>query len=181
MKAFQSAGILLIFAAAFCGALPAQSTFASITGLVTDANGSVLPGVKIEATNIATNYKYTATSNDTGEYTVTGLLNGTYTVRAIQPGFAEFVAENVVLVERETRRLDIGLKVGTVETKVEVNANPQLIETETARISDVQEHEVMWIAPLFLHRTRTSSRWRPCQRTTLTATAWGAAATMNLR
>src|SRR5580704_13847928 len=100
MKTFQSAGLLLIFAAAFCGVLPALSTFASITGLVTDANGSVLPGVKIEATNVATNYKYTATSNDTGEYTVTGLLNGTYTVRATQLGFAEFVVENVVLVER---------------------------------------------------------------------------------
>jgi hypothetical protein len=57
----------LFLAAAFCGALDAQSTSASITGLVTDANGAAVPGVRIEATNIATNYKDTATSNETGQ------------------------------------------------------------------------------------------------------------------
>jgi outer membrane receptor protein involved in Fe transport len=143
----------LILGAAFSGALMAQSTLASITGVATDANGAILSGVKIEATNIATNYKYRATSNDSGQYTVTGLLNGVYTLRATLPGFADFVAEKIVLVEREERRLDVELKLGTVQTKIEVNASPQLIETETARVSDVKEHEIMWIAPLFLHRT----------------------------
>jgi len=144
---------LSVLAVAFGGALMAQSTLATITGSVMDANGAVVPQVKIEATNVATNYTYLATSNDTGQYTVTGLLNGTYSVHATAPGFAEYIADNVVLVEREVRRLDIPLVVGTVQTKVEVNANPQLIETETARVSDVKEHNLIWTAPLFLHRT----------------------------
>src|SRR5262249_2475128 len=76
-----------------------------------------------------------------------------YTVRATASGFAEFVADNVELVQREVRRMDIVLKVGAVETKIEVSAQAGLIDTETSRISDVKEHEVIWIAPLVLHRT----------------------------
>jgi hypothetical protein len=121
--------------------------------MVTDANGAAVTGVRIEATNIANNYKYVVTSNETGQYTVTGLLNGTYKVRANGPGFAEFVAENIFLVEREARRLDIGLKLGAVETRVEVAAGSQLIETETARIADVKEHAVLETIPMFLRRT----------------------------
>jgi hypothetical protein len=76
---------------------------------------------------------------------VTGLLNGTYTVRATASGFAEFAADNIFLVERESRRLN--------ETKVEVAAGAQLIETETARIADVKEHVVLETIPMFLRRT----------------------------
>ena len=47
------------------GTLPAagQTTFASITGTVTDAQGSVIGNVQIEATHVASNYKYSAVSN----------------------------------------------------------------------------------------------------------------------
>ena len=143
----------LIAAVVFSGALPGQSTLASVTGMVTDANGAAVPGVRIEAANLATNFKYTAISNEGGQYTVTGMLNGAYTLRATAAGFAEFVADNVELVQREVRRMDIVLTVGAVETKIEVSAHAGLIDTETARVSDVKEHEVIWIAPLVLHRT----------------------------
>jgi len=51
------------------------------------------------------------------------------------------------------RRIDVGLQLGTVQSTVEVSSQGSLIETETARVSDVKEHDVIWIAPLFLHRT----------------------------
>src|SRR5262249_27844948 len=127
----------LIVAAGLSLPMLGQSTMASVTGMVTDANAAAIPGVKIEATNLATNYKYTAVSNDSGQYTVTGLLNGAYTVRATASGFAEFVADNVELVQREVRRMDIVLKVCAVETKIEVSAQPGLIDTATSRLSDV--------------------------------------------
>ena len=144
---------ILVLASAVSGVLMAQTTLATITGLVTDANGAIVPGVKIEVTNTDTNYKYTATSNEAGQYTVTGMLNGRHTFRAIASGFAPFVVENIQLVERDLRRIDVGLQLGTVQNTIEVSSRGSLIETETARISDVKEHDVIWIAPLFLHRT----------------------------
>src|SRR6266567_312704 len=144
---------IVILASAGSHVLTAQTTLATITGVVTDANGAVVPAVKIEVTNTDTNYKYTATSNDAGQYTVTGMLNGRHTFRAIASGFAPFVVENIQLVERDLRRIDVGLQLGTVQNTIEVSSRGSLIETETARISDVKEHDVIWIAPLFLHRT----------------------------
>ena len=40
-----------------------------------------------------------------------------------------------------------------MQTTVEVSSRASLIETESARVSNVKEHDVIWIAPLFLHRT----------------------------
>src|SRR5262245_48604288 len=73
---------ILVLATAFNGVLMAQTTLATINGLVTDAVGSIVPGVKIEVTNTNNNYKYSATSNEAGQYTVAGMLNGPYTFRA---------------------------------------------------------------------------------------------------
>src|SRR5262245_6369381 len=112
----------------------AQTTYAGITGTVTDPNGAVVPKVTIEATHIQTNYKYTAESNDVGVYTLSQLREGDYTLRATASGFQEFVAQNVQLVSRDLRRIDVQLRLGAVGTVVEVSAGATLIETETARI-----------------------------------------------
>src|SRR3954454_7903009 len=65
----------------------AQTTFASITGTVTDAQGSPVPNAQIEATHVASNYKYTTQSNESGTYTLANLREGAYTLRATAPGF----------------------------------------------------------------------------------------------
>ena len=55
------------------GAAYAQSTFASITGSVTDASGALVPNVQIVVTNLGTNIQFNATSNANGIYTVAQL------------------------------------------------------------------------------------------------------------
>jgi hypothetical protein len=127
------AGVLLL-----CGAAWSQTTFASITGTVTDSTGAVAPRVKVSATNVGTNIKTEVLSNEAGVYTVPQLKEGTYTVRAEAAGFKDFVAQDVTLVSRDVRRLDIQLQVGAIGTTVEVSGGATLIETETARISDTK-------------------------------------------
>src|SRR5215469_1088806 len=129
----------VLFLAACSGlALSAQTTFATITGSVTDPNGLVVPGAVITATNTETNYRYSGVSNETGVYSVPQLREGTYQIAVRAAGFKEFVATDVILAARDVRRLDIKLEVGGVETKVEVTSQAALIETETARISDTK-------------------------------------------
>src|SRR5947208_167721 len=112
----------LIFAALLPGALSAQSTFATLTGTVTDPAGAVIPGVTVTATHTQTNSKTTAQSNEAGVYTLAQLKEGDYSLTAQGAGFKEFVAQNVVLQARDYRRVDVHLEVGGVETKVEVSA-----------------------------------------------------------
>ena len=108
---------------AFLGPANSQTTFASLTGAVTDSSGAVVAGAKITATNLETNIQTTAESNEAGHYNIAQLKEGAYTLRAQARGFKEFVAQNIVLVSRDIRRLDVTLEVGSVETTVEVLAD----------------------------------------------------------
>src|SRR5436190_5155107 len=96
---------------AVCLILPtwvyAQSTFATVTGTVTDPVGAIVPGVTLTATHLETNIKTTAQSNEAGVYTIAQLKEGEYNLRAQGAGFKEFVAQNVVLHARDYRRIDI--------------------------------------------------------------------------
>src|SRR6266704_2761165 len=95
MRFLMSAGLLLL---ALAGTVYSQTTFASITGTVTDATSSVVPGATVTATNVQTNIKAIATSNQDGNYTLGQLKEGTYTVRAEAAGFKSFLMDNVGLV-----------------------------------------------------------------------------------
>ena len=66
-----------------------QTTFATLTGSVTDPNGSAITGVTVEAIHLGSNYKYTTKSNESGIYTIGQLREGVYNLRAAIPGFKE--------------------------------------------------------------------------------------------
>lgn len=127
--------LLLVLAAA----APAQTTFATITGTATDSTGSIVPDVEVIATHVTTGVRTTAQSNADGVYTLAQLREGPYTLRASKAGFREFLVQDIDLVARDYRRVDIRLEVGSVETVVEVRGGATLIETETARISDSRD------------------------------------------
>lgn len=126
----------------------AQTTFATITGTVTDPTGAVVPNITVTATHRATNTESSTTSNDAGVFTIAQLKEGEYWIRAKGAGFKEYIAQGIVLVARDYRRVDIALQVGAVETAVEVTAGATLIETESARIADTKSAELLKSIPL---------------------------------
>ncbi len=131
-----------------------QTTFATITGIVMDPNGAVVPGAAITATQQGSNYRYSVQSNEAGHYTIAQLREGDYVLRAQAPGFKEFLVRDIRLVAQDLRRIDINLSLGAVETIVEVSAGATLIETETARISDSKDAQALRSLPL-----NTRSLW----------------------
>src|SRR5437763_14747092 len=82
-----------------------QSTFATVSGTVSDPSGAVLPGVSLSATNNATGVVTTVISNEAGAYNLTSLLPGAYTVSAELPGFQKSIYTNVALGNRDQVRL----------------------------------------------------------------------------
>src|SRR5262245_29494310 len=126
----------------------AQTTFATITGIVTDSAGGVVPGAIVEARHVVSNYAYTTTTNEVGHFTLGQLRDGEYVLRVQLSGFKEFVAQNIQLAAQDLRRLDVRLELGPIETVVEVSAGATLIETETARISDSRDAQALKVLPL---------------------------------
>jgi hypothetical protein len=140
---------IILTAAAF-----GQTTFATLTGTVTDPAGAIVPNAALTATHVESNYQYTATSNESGNYTISQLREGLYTLRVQSPGFKESRIQNIALVSLDVRRVNITLEIGAVDTKVEVSAAPSLIETETARISDSKGANALKTLPM-----NTRSLW----------------------
>ena len=118
--------------------LGAQSTFATITGTVTDTRMAPIPSVAVTATLVATNISLTGLSNEAGIFSLASLKEGQYTVSAQAPGFKKLVVENVELVAHDIRRLDLQLEVGANHETIYVASHPDLIERETPRISDLK-------------------------------------------
>src|SRR5215510_16021735 len=80
--------VRLSFAAAlFAGAIAAQSTLGTITGLVSDSSGAVIPSAVVVATNTATGGKAQTVTSSTGNYVIPGLQVGPYEVSVAISGF----------------------------------------------------------------------------------------------
>src|SRR5215210_4444231 len=129
-----------------------QSTFATITGTVTDPAGAAVPKATIEVTQAGTGYRFDTTSNEEGQFTIQYLRDGTFALTAKADGFQVYKVDNIILTGRDMRRVDIQLQIGTVGSVVEVSAGATLVETETARIANTKDREVMRALPLTLRR-----------------------------
>ncbi|HBY58772.1 MAG TPA: TonB-dependent receptor, partial [Solibacterales bacterium] len=112
------------FLLAFLIAIPltAQSITGRISGTVTDATGSVIPGVKITITNEATKLVRLATTDADGYYVVTPLPVGNYTVTAELTGFKKSERTGNNLIADGRLPVDFRLQVAGVESTIEVTA-----------------------------------------------------------
>src|ERR1019366_3898615 len=113
-------------------AIQAQSTFGSITGTVSDASGAVMPGAQITVANADTGVGRHVPSGADGVYTVADVLPGTYRLNVDAKGFGPFERSGIVLYAGQAVNVDVRLSVGTSATKIDVNAAPPVIDTETA-------------------------------------------------
>jgi hypothetical protein len=140
---------VLLLAAAF--SLPfafAQTTFGVITGIVTDATGSVVPGVKITARNEGTNITHGAVSDERGDYLITHLNAGTYSVSVSHQGFRRFVTTGILLATAATVRVDVPLQVGELASEVTVTGGAPLVESESSNLAGIRSNDVMVRMPI---------------------------------
>lgn len=129
-------------------ALLAQTDLSTIRGVVADPGGAVVPSAAVKLTNIETNAVREAVTGGSGDFEIPYLTPGTYRLTATAAGFKTFVAENVVITSRETRRIDIKLELGAVGTEVTVSAGAAVIDTEGSQIADGFNKESFVDSPL---------------------------------
>ena len=116
---------------------------ASITGVVRDTSGAVLPGVTVEASSAALIEKVrTVTTDGTGQYRIVDLRPGTYTVIFTLAGFNTFRREGVELSGSFTATVNADLRVGAVEETVTVTAQTALVDVQSTTQQRVIGHEV---------------------------------------
>ncbi len=129
---------LLTLAGAACFA---QMNVAEIRGQVTDPSGAVVTGAAITATNDATGLKFNAVTNDSGQYLLTQLAPGAYSVRVSAAGFKQVSEENLILHAGEKMALPVSMVIGEKAETMVVEGNPGLMQTESAQLKDVIENQ----------------------------------------
>ena len=125
-------------------ALQAQTTSASVSGLVKDSQGGALPGVNVTLTSRTQGNTLTVTSDTEGRFVFAVVRPDTYTLRVTMPGFKTLERTNVVVSAND--RFSAGLltlDVGGIEENVTVESRVSELQTTSGERSFTLESETI--------------------------------------
>ena len=149
MRNCNHSAIYLVVIALLLGTLAyGQADTATIVGTVRDSSGAVIVGGTITVTETDTSTKTVARTDSTGNYVVTPLRIGNYTVAVEAPGFKTETHSGIVLQVQDRLRVDFTMQVGSVNEAVNVQESVPVIETETSALGDVVASQQITDMPL---------------------------------
>ena len=145
--ALIAGGLLVIHALALVPAASAQSQGA-VLGVVTDASGAVLPGVTVIITGPALQVpQIEAVTNERGEYRLSPLPPGVFTITFELSGFQTVKRENLRITLGFTATVDQAMGLGTVQETVTVSGQSPLVDVTNPATSVDMSSESLEILP----------------------------------
>ena len=141
----------------------AQTFTSTLTGVVTDQTGAVIPGAELTLTNTATGETRTLKANSEGRFTFTQLHPSSYTLRVAHAGFREYLRSGLQLLANQTVEANVSMTAGIASETIEVSAGGQVIDTQTANQSvtldtrEVRELPVVARNPFALFHTQAGA------------------------
>lgn len=124
MKLFRPLLSLAIITLVSAAAVFAQTNL-NLSGTVTDTNGAIVVGAAVNVLS-ATGQRKDVVSNARGEYTVTGLAPGKYTVKVFADKFELYENTDVEITAGQKNELFVILSVGSIVENVDVSLNEQV-------------------------------------------------------
>jgi hypothetical protein len=145
MARFLFACILFLCAAT---AALAQAGRGSISGLVSDPTGAIVPGAKVTLLNHATGVELHTVTTAAGLYIFVSLNPGVYQVTASMKGFESVAQDNVNVTVDQTSTVNIALRVGSVTDTVTVTAGVDLVDSSNSTVGTLIGAETIDRVPL---------------------------------
>lgn len=140
---------IVFFVLVLTAANLAQSSTATLKGLVTDASGGIVPGATVTLSRPDTAERKTVTTNDGGLYTFTFVEPSTYILEVQAQGFKTFKQTNLKLDVGQTSDIPVALEVGEIAAEVTVESNSELrLETSSGALGGVIERDRVENLPL---------------------------------
>ena len=140
--------IAALFTSTASSNLYAQSTTASLLGVVRDPSGSVIPGAEVVATNTQTSFTRASQTDGQGNYLFTNLPIGPYQLKVTMSGFETFVQTGITLVVNQNARVDAALVLGSTSQTVQVDAQASGVDTHSATMGELVSRERIQELPL---------------------------------
>lgn len=125
-----------------------SQTTQQFTGRVMDSSGAVVPGAQVLVHNSATGVDVKTLTTDSGDYTVSYLIPGTYDITVSKQGFATQKKINLLLSTDQASTVDFQLSVGATTEIVTVNANATQVDTSKADIGEIIDNKRIQQLPL---------------------------------
>jgi hypothetical protein len=127
----------------------AQVSTGTITGTVTDPQGSPIAAAKVRVVETNTNFQAQSETNSDGIYRIQSLQPGSYNVTFEASGFKTLVRQGLQLRVGDVLPVNGTLQLGQVNEQVEVTSAAPLLETETSSTSTVTEGDTLYKMPLY--------------------------------
>ena len=147
---------------------PAPSASAAsqgtLSGIITDRSGAVIPGASVAITDPANHASMNAVTGGDGQYRIDGLAPGTYQLEAEARGFNTTRLSAVQIAGSSSNTTNVTLDVGSSSETVMVQSAAPEIETTSSElgnnlISQKQESALRRPTPVFEITTDTGDRW----------------------
>lgn len=144
------AGLSIILVLHIFLAVPAQAQVsgATLSGIISDSSGSAVANAIVSIKNQATGVVREVTTNSDGLYAAPNLLPGNYDVTVTATGFSTLVQKSIILTVGAQQALNLSLKVGQVNTTVEVNATPPDVQTTSSTVGATVDSTTVRELPL---------------------------------
>jgi len=143
---FLSLMAVLVFMSATASAQLAGK--GQLTGRIADSTGAAIPNATIVATRDESNASATTQSTGSGDYTMSTLDPGIYTVTITAAGFQKLVQKNVHINALESQTLSPNMTVGQESITVNVDAQPPQLETSNATLGATMEQDLYSALPI---------------------------------
>src|SRR5688572_17360326 len=129
---FRAIASILCLVVAAASASAQTVTTGSVAGVVTDAQGGVLPGATVTAVHTPTGTSYEAVTDADGRYNILNVRVGPYTVTAVMSGFKKEETPNVAVGLGEQKTIDFKLPLESLTETVEVVGLSSIIDSSRA-------------------------------------------------
>jgi hypothetical protein len=126
----------------------AQTETATLSGVIQDPHGRVVPDVEVSSTRIETGTVVTTKTNGAGIYFFTGLMPGHYHLMVRKPGFKEIAIKEFQLYVQDKLEQNFALEIGSVSESVTVNASDLHVNTTDPSVSTVVDRKYVENMPL---------------------------------
>jgi len=128
--------------------LSAQANSGEIDGVVSDAQGGVLPGASVSAVHLESGYRLERLTDVSGRFFLAPLPVGRYDISITLSGFRSLTQHGVIVLIGQRIHLPLILQIGQISDSITVTAEAPMLNAASAEVSDIIDNHHVERLPL---------------------------------